>query len=267
MNIATIGLIDDEDILLDIAALALSQLDHGKASIDGYLNLLSEIENRVCEESTDVQFYSERAIILSEVLHGEYGFEGDQEGYNAPVNADFIRVLDRRRGLPIALAILYVAMARRAGWTADVLNVPGHVLVQLGNRTPVMVDPFMGGRMVNPDELERICEIYVGERGTEVAQIVAPMTNRQILARLLSNQASRANNEGDFERAIIVYNRIVQVDPEWFDAWKNLVQLYLVTGRPKEARESLLAITEMTRNDAVRERLLMIFKNIDPEKS
>ena len=119
MNIQTIGLIDDEDILLDLAALALSQLDHGDASVEAYLELLSDIEDRVCEGGKNAFLSSECAIVLSEVLNGELGFTGDPEGYDAPVNADFIRVLDRKRGLPIALAILYVAMARRAGWNAS----------------------------------------------------------------------------------------------------------------------------------------------------
>lgn len=105
MNIQTIGLIDDEDILLDLAALALSQLDHGDASVEAYLELLSDIEDRVCEGGKNAFLSSECAIVLSEVLNGELGFTGDPEGYDAPVNADFIRVLDRKRGLPIALAI------------------------------------------------------------------------------------------------------------------------------------------------------------------
>ena len=37
MDITNIGLVDDDDILLDIAALALSQLDHGEADLQPYL--------------------------------------------------------------------------------------------------------------------------------------------------------------------------------------------------------------------------------------
>ena len=263
MNIQTIGLIDDEDILLDLAALALSQLDHGDASVEAYLELLSDIEDRVCEGGKNAFLSSECAIVLSEVLNGELGFTGDPEGYDAPVNADFIRVLDRKRGLPIALAILYVAMARRAGWKEDVLNVPGLVLVHVGTQSPVMIDPFMGGRMVSRAELEKICQIYVGEGGAEVASFVAPMTNRQILARLLSNQAARANNAGDLQRAMVVYDRIIQIAPESFDAWKNLAHLYLVAGQSGKARECLLAMTELTKDEAVREQLLQAFRKLD----
>lgn len=267
MNIQTIGLIDDDDILIDIAALALSQLDHGDADLEAHLDYLNGIEERICAEGKSAFLSSERAMVLAEVLHGEQGFRGDPDGYDAPVNADFIRVLDRRRGLPIALAVLYVAMARRAGWAADVLNVPGHVLVQVGTQSPVIIDPFMGGRMVSRDELQKICQFYTGERGAEVAQFVAPMTNRQILARLLSNQAARANNEGDLQRAMIVYDRIIQIAPDTFDAWKNLTHLYLVTNQQGQARECLLAMTELTKDEAVRRLLLEAFRKLDPAGS
>src|SRR3546814_15062768 len=92
--------------------------------------MLEEIEDRVCHEGRSAFLPGERAAVLSRVLHGELGLVGDAEGYDAPVNADFIRVLDRKRGLPIALSILYVSIARRAGWSAYVLNLPGNVLVQ-----------------------------------------------------------------------------------------------------------------------------------------
>src|SRR3546814_5860722 len=120
----TIGLIEDEDILLDVASLALSHLDHENTDIARYLEMLEEIEDRVCHEGRSAFLPGERAAVLSRVLHGELGFVGDAEGYDAPVIADFIRVLDRKRGLPIALSILYVSIARRAGWRAYVLNLP-----------------------------------------------------------------------------------------------------------------------------------------------
>jgi regulator of sirC expression with transglutaminase-like and TPR domain len=72
----------------------------------------------VGDEGRSAVLSRECGTVLSRVLHGEFGFIGDSETYDAPVSADFSRVLDRKRGLPIVLSILYVAMARRAGWCA-----------------------------------------------------------------------------------------------------------------------------------------------------
>src|SRR3546814_5278104 len=67
----TIGLIEDEDILLDVASLALSHLDHENTDIARYLEMLEEIEDRVCHEGRSAFLPGERAAVLSRVLHGE----------------------------------------------------------------------------------------------------------------------------------------------------------------------------------------------------
>lgn len=102
MDVTSIGLIEDEDILLDLASLALSNLDHENTDIAPYLERLEEIEDRVCDEGRIAVLPRERAAVLSRVLHGEFGFVGDTEAYDASVNADFSQEIDRKRGLPIA---------------------------------------------------------------------------------------------------------------------------------------------------------------------
>ncbi len=124
---------EDEDILIDLASFGLSHLDHGNANIAPYLEKLEEIENRVCHLGRSAFLPRKRVAVLSRVLHDELGFVGD---------ADFIRCSTCRGGLPIALLILYVAMARRDGWSTYVLNLPGHVLVQIGEKSPVVIDPL-----------------------------------------------------------------------------------------------------------------------------
>src|SRR4051812_23704227 len=108
--IAHIGLLDDEDIDLDIAALELSALDHDgvdlapyAAQLDGY-----ESELREADDDEPAETGAEQAQLLSTVLAGRHGLSGDAETYDAPLNADMIRVLDRRKGLPVSLSIIYV---------------------------------------------------------------------------------------------------------------------------------------------------------------
>ena len=93
---------------------------------------------------------------MATVLAGEFSFAGDTETYDDPANADLINVLDRRRGLPVSLAIIWVAMARRLGWAADVLNVSGHVLVLTGaEAAPVIVDPCASAPIGSPPSSRR----------------------------------------------------------------------------------------------------------------
>jgi regulator of sirC expression with transglutaminase-like and TPR domain len=260
VDIASIGLIEDEDILLDLASLALSHLDHKKTDIAPYLEKLEEIEDRVCQEGRSAILPRERVEVLSRVLHGELGFIGDSESYDAPANADFIRVLDRQRGLPIALSILYVAMARRAGWNAYVLNLPGHVLVHIGEKSPVVIDPFAGGGVVSERTIAAICRTCFGEEGDASALSVVRMNNRDVLARLLNNQAIRAENNNDLHRALAVYQRMTQVAPGALDAWEKLARIQLAFNDVAGAKASLFAMSEVAPDKTTRDRIMEAFK-------
>lgn len=260
MDFAAIGLIEDEDILLDLASLALSQLDHENANIAHYLELLEEIEDRVCAEGRSAFLPEERAAALSRVLYDELGFVGDDESYDAPVNADFIRVLDRKRGLPIALAILYVAMARRAGWSAYVLNLPGKVLVQLGEKNPVVIDPFAGGPVLSQGQIAAVCRASLGQEGDAAALSAMRMSNRDVLARLLNNQGIRAEQEKDRQRALTIYQRITKVAPERLEAWQDLARLQLESRDVEGAKASLFAMSEVAPDKRIRDRIMEAFE-------
>ena len=267
MDVAAIGLIEDEDILLDLASLALSHLDHQNTDIAPYLQMLEEIEDRVCDEGRGALLAQECAAVLSRVLHGELGFVGDADAYDAPANADFIRVLDRKRGLPIALSILYVAMARRAGWSAYVLNLPGHVLVQIGEESPVVIDPFAGGGLVSQQKIAAICRACLGEAGDAAALTVMRMSNRDVLARLLNNQAVRADNENDHDRALTVYQRITIIAPGVLYAWQELARLQLAFSDVEGARASLFAMSEVAPDKQTRDRILDDFEALGSSRS
>ena len=266
MDISVIGVLDDQDILLDIAALALSQLDHAECDVGTYLAQLEAIEDGVCEEGRGAIMSSEQAIVLAEVLHDEHGFTGDAESYDAPVNADFIRVLDRRRGLPISLAILYVAMARRAGWVAHVLNGPGHVLVQIGEKNPVIIDPFNGGRHVGADEFTALYQGHAIDVDMDGKLLLVPMTNHQVLARLLFNQAVRAESENDTQRAIVLHDRITRIAPRMLDSWHHLARLQISTNDSQGARATLLGIAELTGDKHARDQVMAVFRSLGPAR-
>jgi regulator of sirC expression with transglutaminase-like and TPR domain len=191
---------------------------------------------------------------LAAVLGGEFGFVGDAETYDDPANADLIAVLDRRRGLPVSLSILWVAMARRLGWSADVLNVPGHVLVVIGaEAAPVIVDPFAGGVRVGAERLAALVEA-MARTGRAVTH-VAVMSNRAVLVRLLQNQASRAEQAGKGRRALEIYVRMTTMAPAYPHAWWERARLELVDHQIAAARASLSAMLEITRDRELRHRV------------
>jgi regulator of sirC expression with transglutaminase-like and TPR domain len=249
-----LGLIDEEEIALDEAALTLALPDHPGTDLTAHLDLLDDMAARIDMIGGDATTSEERADILAAILAGEFGFAGDADTYDDPANADLIRVLDRRCGLPVSLSILWVAMARRLGWSADLLDVPGHVLVVVGaEATPVIVDPFAGGVRVGAERLAALVAAFAGP-GRPVTHVAA-MPNRAVLVRLLQNQASRAEQAGKGRRALELYVRMTIVAPAHPHGWWERARLELVDNDIAAARASLGAVLEITRDAALRGRV------------
>ena len=252
-DIAHLGLIEENEIELDAAALEIAALDHPEAELDDYVELLEEMTERLLSLAPVTHTPTEQAEALAAVVALEFRFEGDRHTYDNPANADLISVIDRRRGMPIALSILYVALARRVGWTAHALNTPNHVLVSIGEKKPILIDPFNRGAIVSAEQLARLMAPVLSERGELAAEHIAAMPNRSVLVRLLMNQATRAERARKLDRAVAIYERVTTIAPSYSQGWWEAARLQLETGQPGEARDSLSALLETTRDAELRQ--------------
>ncbi|TFI57670.1 tetratricopeptide repeat protein [Sphingomonas parva] len=252
-EIAHLGLVDDELIAPEIAALEIAALDHPDVDLSLYLEQLAQMAEALQRTGDGAESPAERALALAEVIGADYGFDGDRKAYDARDNADFIRVLDRRLGLPVSLSILYVGLARRIGWSADALNTPGHVLIRVGDdEVAVLVDPFNGGTLVGADRLATLLSQALGADVQPGPEHLSPMSNRAMLVRLLLNEASRAEAAGDHERALTLHERMTIIAPGNSQAWWERARLELQLGDLAAARASLSAMLEMTREPQMR---------------
>lgn len=252
-ELAHLGLVDDDDIELDLAALEIAALDHPGIVLDPYLDLLDTLADRANEAGHSGLSALSKANILASVIGEDEGFVGDREAYESPANADMIEVLERRRGLPVTLSILYVATARKIGWAAEALNTPGHVLVRVGpEQDPVLIDPFNGGAVVDADQLAALVERILGKGVAAGPELVIPMSNRQVLVRLLMNQATRAESAGQAQRALTLFERITTIAPSNAHGWWERARIQFALGRADGARTSLAAMLEVTRDAQLR---------------
>ena len=129
----------------------------------------------------------EQANALAEVLGRRHGFVGDQVVYDHPDNSMLDLVLERRRGLPILLSVVYVEVARRAGIALEGVGLPGHYVVgHFGADPPLLLDPFGGGA---PLEVAAAAELR-------------PWRAHETALRMLNNLVGSYMRRADLTRAI-----------------------------------------------------------------
>ena len=255
-DLARLGLVDDAAIDLADAALLLAAADHPDAALDIARARLTGMAIRLQREAAGLTTPRSRARALTELIAHAEEMTGDSHDYDNPRNADLLELLDRKLGLPVTLSILYVALARRVGWAADPLGLPGHVLVRVGQE-PVaqLIDPFDAGRLLGTTGLNAVLTRVLGGTATLEADHLTALSNRATLIRLLSNQATRARRSGDVARALTLHERMTLIAPGFTGLWWERARLEQLTGALPAARASLGAMLETTRDAAVRGRI------------
>ncbi len=214
------------------AALMLSALDNPGRELDSYVEHLAELAEQARLEASLATDAQSGAAALATVLAGRYGYDGDRLCYDDPRNADLILVIDRRRGLPVALGILYLHAARAAGFKAEGLNSPGHFLLRLDVRgTKALIDPFNGGTTVEQDCFGALPGIR-----EEPGAAVRPADDIEILLRLENNLKARAIETGELPRALTLAKRMVLIAPRRAELWVDLAQLHEEEGELGAAR-------------------------------
>jgi regulator of sirC expression with transglutaminase-like and TPR domain len=152
--------------------------------------------------------------VILRLLYQELRFRGNVAEYYDPRNSFLNQVIDRRTGIPITLAIVLLAVCRRAGVEAHGLSFPGHFLVRTnhGDGDPLFIDPF-DGRPLEPAQLHALYESATGDPGEIDERFLEPARRRQIIARMLNNLRAIYEVRGDRLRLQRVLERMTVVSP------------------------------------------------------
>ncbi|MFF8815296.1 transglutaminase-like domain-containing protein [Streptomyces pactum] len=127
------------------------------------------------------------AEAVGRVLGRECGFHGTPAEYRRLESSLLHRVLERRRGLPILLSVVWMEVARRAGAPVHGVALPGHFVVGFGDPYGeyVLVDPFDGGRVMSTADAARLVG---GATGAPLdPALLVPAGPLEIMLRILNN--------------------------------------------------------------------------------
>ncbi|MGD0863991.1 MAG: transglutaminase-like domain-containing protein [Rhizomicrobium sp.] len=226
------------------AALMLSALDHAGRDLDPYFAHLADIAEHARSDARLATNAEDGARSLAALLVGRYGYDGDRLAYDDPQNADLIAVIDRRRGLPVALGILYLHAARAAGFESSGLNTPGHFLLKIALRgTQALIDPFNGGAAIDRESLG--APPAMGSPAPEDPRLAEQVGDIEVLLRLKNNLKLRALQTGERVRALEIAKRMVLIAPRRADLWLELARFNEAAGAlgaAQKAYEACLAL-------------------------
>lgn len=230
---------------LAVAALMIARVENPRLESGPYLEQLDalggEAKRRVAMATVvpgetpphvDPERYA-RVMALNHYLFDELHFVGNDLQYEDPRNSFLNEVLDRRTGIPITLALLYMEVARRAGVRVEGVNFPGHFLLRcpaeqgVPDAEDLIIDAYHGGALLSRDRLWRQASSTPDHDEVDAdplvfeARLLAHATKPQILARMLLNLKGIYLRMHSFPQARDITELIVAVDPFAFDELRD----------------------------------------------
>ena len=213
------GQLPEEEIELSAVALQLARVDQPALDVAAAAAALTNLARRAVALATasreaDAGDAEQRRAVLAGLIHDELGFAGDAETYEDMANASLAQVIERRRGLPVALGILWLHAAEAAGWEAHGIDFPGHFLLALtGKGGPVLVDVFHGGRRLEAPDLRAMLKRMEGPKAELRPGMMLAMGKRAVLLRLQNNIKLRRLQAHDIEGALACVEDMLRLAP------------------------------------------------------
>lgn len=208
-------------------ALLVARIEYPRLDPEPYLDRLDQIGDAafhfVAEDPGHDAPLAARIDAINRYLFGALGFSGNREQFDDPRNSCLNEVIDRRKGIPITMALVYIEVARRAGIRSEGVNFPGHFLVRclqdLHTDDPsegMIVDPFHDGAILDEAQVRQLLEPHLSEAAFEPS-LLARATRRQILVRMLLNLKKLYVKMRSFPQARVTTDALLALQPSSLD--------------------------------------------------
>ncbi|MGE0448488.1 MAG: SirB1 family protein [Vicinamibacterales bacterium] len=225
------ALVRDPNADLAGAALAMARIEYPRLQAAPYLDQLDalgeEAARRVAAAdpgALDVPPHVDpiafsRITALNQFLFTDERFVGNDAQYDDPRNSFLNEVLERRTGIPITLAVVYMEVARRAGIDVEGVNFPGHFLVRCRSAEQsryagdLLIDAHHGGAVLSEIMCRELLMRHAGDEAVWDPQLLRHATKPQILSRMLLNLKRSYVRLYSFQQARDVTELLLAVDP------------------------------------------------------
>ena len=226
-----LGAASSDTLPIGEAALLLASFERPRVNLGRYRQHLVSLARDVGRHAGAAGDLTARAQALNEIILLKYRYSGDELTYDDLQNANLMRVVDRRKGLPVALGILYLHAARAQGWEAAGLAFPGHFLVRLGDGPErLILDPFHGGQICGAAMLRELLKATAGQDIELTPHHYEAVSDRDVLLRLQNNIKSRLLQAGRQEHALRIVDTMLMLAPDLAELWYESGMLHARVG-------------------------------------
>jgi len=250
-------------VTLDIAALEIASIEFPNLDFDASIfrldTLAEQIGAKLTPDTDALGFIKAVNELLFEVLE----FRGNEGEYYDPRNSCLNSVLTRRLGIPITLSVVYMEVARRLGRTVYGVGLPGHFIVALEDEgSRYWIDPFRGGQILSFADCCALAKDTAGVDLRANPAVLAPVTTRQILVRMLSNLKAIYLRGEAFDKAREVLDLLIAAMPEYPEEYRHRGIVHLRQSNHRAAKADLETYLRLEPNaperDQVEKQLLLI---------
>ncbi len=244
---------DDADRLAEYALHLARLLAYPSLDISGLLSSIDTMGQEVAlmlKKSGNMPPRPTQIIEkINDLLFNVQKFKANTDDYYNPLNSYLNIVIERKRGIPITLCILYMRVARSVNFKMYPVNFPGHFLIKHileDNSGEIIVDPFNGGRIMDDYSLKALIEQAYPQQNIPLTHaLVEKATAAQVLIRMLNNLKGSYYEAQDIDRYNIANEMVLAIDPYNPDAIRDKGIVLLKKGDPLEALKVLNSYLEI----------------------
>jgi len=187
----------DAEIDLPSAALVLAQVEYPDLDIGLHRAALRGLGHDAAAMLSHRP--AETVEEVTRVVFGEMGFRGNRDDYTDPRNSFLNDVLERRVGIPISLAVVYIEIAEACGRETEAVGFPGHFLVR-DRASGSVLDPFHRGAVVDQHTCRRLLAANRIPLSQWRDEYLAAVDKLDVLTRMIANLVRVYGDRGRADR-------------------------------------------------------------------
>ena len=247
---------DRSKVTLDVAALEMANVEFPGLDIEASLfrldTLAEQVDSQLAGKVSGLDFIQATNELLFDILQ----FRGNEDEYYDPRNSCLNSVLMRRLGIPISLSVVYIEVARRLHRTVYGVGLPGHFIVAYEDaEARYWVDPFHAGRVLTFADCAALAKQTAGVDLRANPAVLAPVNNRQILVRMLSNLKAIYLRGEAFDKARQVLDLLIDAMPEYPEEYRHRGIVHLRQLNHRAAKADLETYLRLEPNSPEREQV------------